>query len=147
MLQEKIGYKDRDLTNLAMELTRKHEFANQVISKLHDIKPEDQETNKDISQLVQFIKNNILVDRHLNELQSNIGDVNQQFFKNLSTKYDQLTQNDLQICGFLRLGLNNKEISVIKNVTPKAIRTSKYRIRMKIGLTEELQLIDFLLAV
>jgi len=67
------------------------------------------------------------------------------YIEKLKTAYKSLTPYDLRLCALLRINLTTKEIAAILNITPASLRTSKYRLRKKLNLEEENNLIDFLL--
>ncbi len=45
----------------------------------------------------------------------NIDIVNSEFEEKLKQKYENLTRNDLRLCAYLKVGLNNKAIAQITN--------------------------------
>ncbi|WP_159038658.1 helix-turn-helix transcriptional regulator [Brumimicrobium mesophilum] len=51
---------------------------------------------------------------------------------------------DKNICGLIRLGLSNKEVASMRNVSYKVIRMSRYRLRKELGLKEEVNIVEFL---
>ena len=63
--------------------------------------------------------------------------VHKGFFEHIETNYPDLTQNDLKLCAFMKMKLSNKEMAIILNVTKKAIEQSKRRMRKKLGLDPE----------
>jgi len=45
----------------------------------------------------------------------------------------------------VRMGLSTKEIASLKNISPKAIEMSRYRVRKKLNLTQDNHLSEYLL--
>lgn len=72
---------------------------------------------------------------HINILESNLKDLVSPFARKLSTKYINLTSRELQIANFIKEGLTSKEIAEIMNVSTSAVNIHRYRIRKKIGIT------------
>lgn len=66
------------------------------------------------------------------------------FMHRLEKDYSQLTQNDLRMCAFIKMGLKNKEIANIQGVTVKAVEKSKERIKKKIELEKSVRLNEFI---
>lgn len=58
------------------------------------------------------------------------------FGKALQEKFPELSPNDIEFCEFLKLGLSNKEIAQILNISGNSALTRKYRIRKRMGLEE-----------
>lgn len=58
------------------------------------------------------------------------------FGKSLQEKFPELSPNDIEFCEFLKLGLSNKEIAQLLNISSNSALTRKYRIRKRMGLEE-----------
>jgi DNA-binding NarL/FixJ family response regulator len=56
------------------------------------------------------------------------------FYEVLQANFPELTQNDLKLCAFLRLGLATKEIGELTNQRIETIEHSRYRLRKKLGI-------------
>ena len=70
--------------------------------------------------------------------------------------YDQLTQAGAtgnvdatlnKLAAYLRLSLSSKEIAQLMNISIRGVETSRYRLRKKLGLANEVNLFDFLINV
>ncbi len=72
---------------------------------------------------------------HLNILESNLQDLISPFARKLSIKFINLTSREIQIANFIKEGLTSKEIAEIMNVSASAVNIHRYRIRKKIGIT------------
>ena len=68
-----------------------------------------------------------LFNQKFNKLHSN-------FYLNLKEKHPDLTKSELKFCAYLKLNLSGNQIASIINVTPEAIRKTRYRIRKKINI-------------
>ncbi|WP_449399213.1 helix-turn-helix transcriptional regulator [Chryseobacterium wanjuense] len=64
-----------------------------------------------------------------------------EFSQKLFSMYPDLTDSELKICAYLRLNLTNKEICQYENVTIRAIETRKYRLKKRLGLAPETDLV------
>ena len=69
------------------------------------------------------------------------------FIKELKTKYPKLTPNDLKLCTYLRLNLSSKEIAPLLNISVRSVEISRYRLRKKMGLPTEINLVDHILSI
>jgi len=67
------------------------------------------------------------------------------FFTELLKMYPDLSNNELKILAYLRVGLNSKEIAEIQNVTIEAVRKTRYRVRKKLNLESDDSLEQFLI--
>ena len=66
------------------------------------------------------------------------------FFEKLNKEYKNLTQNDLKLCAYLRINLNSKEIAKILNITPDSMKKSRHRLRKKLEINPEDDIVEFM---
>ena len=71
-------------------------------------------------------------------------ELHQEFFKKLKEKFPDLSNNDLRLCAYLKIGLNSKEIAEILNIQPSSFYISRSRLRKKLNLKTEEDLYSFL---
>jgi AraC family transcriptional regulator, chitin signaling transcriptional activator len=71
-------------------------------------------------------------------------ELHQDFFKKLKDKYPPLSNNDLRLCAYLKVGLNSKEIADILNIQPSSSYISRSRLRKKLNLRADEDLYNFL---
>jgi DNA-binding CsgD family transcriptional regulator len=67
------------------------------------------------------------------------------FFKRLKQQYPELTQADLKLCAYLRLNLTSKEIAPLLNITIRGVEVRRYRLRKRLSLDTDENLVEFLL--
>lgn len=142
-----LKYKNKDLTDFAIDISRKQEVLTEVKSKLGAILEgewKDESIKKAIKSLIFYTNNNLIIDEQLKEFQENVDEINYKFLDTLQKEYPNLTELDKNVCGLIRLGLSNKEIATMRNVSYKAVRMSRYRIRKKLNLPAEVDLVEFL---
>ncbi|MCW3162416.1 helix-turn-helix transcriptional regulator [Chryseobacterium oryctis] len=63
-----------------------------------------------------------------------------EFYKNITSKYPELTPNDIKLCAYIKLNFSNKEIAEYDCISIRTVESKKYRLRRKLGLSTE---IDF----
>ena len=71
-------------------------------------------------------------------------ELHQDFFRKLKESFPGLSNNDLRLCAYLKIGLNSKEIADILNIQPSSSYISRSRLRKKLDLKPEENLYDFL---
>ena len=74
-------------------------------------------------------------------------ELHQDFFKKLKDKFPGLSNNDLRLCAYLKIGLNSKEIADILNIQPSSAYISRSRLRKKLNLGVDEDLHDFLIKI
>ena len=144
-LKEQIDYKNSDLTNLAIDITRRNEFSQEIVDRLFEIeKLPSTEVKSKIRELRMHTTGQLQVSEDLETLQKNINEIGHEFYLNLDKKIGNLSANDKQLCGMIRLNMSNKEVASIKNISVKSAKMSRYRLRKKLGLEPEQDIVGFL---
>jgi|GEM_PF-3274315 len=145
-LQQQLNSKKQDLTNLALDISRKNSFANKIHDRLQDlVKVNDPaERKQGIKSLSRIVSNHLRLNEDAQEFQINIETVNHDFFNKLDQQFDGLTTNDKHLCGLIRLNLSSKDIAAIKNISTKSVEMGRYRLRKKLNLKPEADLSEFL---
>lgn len=144
-LQEQLEYQNKDLTNLTLDITRKNDFSNQLLSKLNELENQIPSSSKgELNNIKLFISNNLRINEELEVFQKNIEEINQDFYHQLLKKYPNLTAKDTELCGLIRLNRSNKEIAALRNISVSSAKMSRYRLRKKLNLKAEDDIVNFL---
>ncbi len=144
-LQSKLSNKESDLTNLALDISRKNEYANQIILKLENLqKLPFQEMKTKVRDLIQYTSSQLQLNDDVALLQENVDTVNQEFYHRLESRFGKLTSNEKYLTGLIRLNLSNKEIAAIKGISPTSVKTSRHRLRKRFDLDPKVDIVDFL---
>ncbi|MEX0272941.1 MAG: helix-turn-helix transcriptional regulator, partial [Flavobacteriaceae bacterium] len=71
-------------------------------------------------------------------------EIHPHFFKNLSEQHPNLSVNDLKHCSYVLSNLKNKEVAGLINVSPRSVETTRYRLKKKLGLSQDETLYHYL---
>jgi DNA-binding CsgD family transcriptional regulator len=71
-------------------------------------------------------------------------EVNRDFYRKLNDLNPELTTNDHRLCALIKLNMNSKEMASVLNVAPNSIKSSRYRLKKKLGLDMEADLEEFI---
>ena len=136
----------KGLTNYALQIVEKNEFLEQVKSDISTIKSEvkSEDAVKDINKLGSRIYQNLMIDQQREEFEHTVNELCSSFFNTLDTKYPDLTRQEKRLASLLRLDLSSKDIAGILNITPKSVDQSRYRLRKKLDLDKERNLVAYL---
>jgi len=144
-LQEKLEYKNKDLTNLTLDITRKNEFSNQLLSQISELeKYVPKGAQSQLNSIKFFITDNLRINKELAVFQENIKEVNQDFYSRLLTRFPNLTSKETELCGLIKLSQTNKEIAALKNISLNSAKMNRYRLRKKLNLATEVDIVNFL---
>lgn len=130
--------KKLDLSFVISDNKVRHEFEQQLLRKLEDLKKlEGQELKKRFNEYIIDLKNQIRFEKKLDHLSENIQELHGEFELNLRERFPDLTPSEIEICHMFRLNMSVKEIASMKGTSEGAIRTARYRIKSKLGLQDE----------
>lgn len=73
--------------------------------------------------------------------------INPDFFRKLAQVNPKLTTLDLKHCAYIKMNIDNYELSNILNVEMKSLQMTRYRIKKKLQLEESKTLREFLLSL
>lgn len=143
-LEQDVETKQKELVTSVMYLSKKNEFLDSVVGRMQDLKVcLEPEYKKWVDAIVSDIKSNI--DTTVwEEFELRFKQVNNEFYNKLSCKYPALTPNEKRLCIFLYLNMTSKEISTITFQTIKSIEVARTRLRKKLELTHDDNLIKFI---
>ena len=69
------------------------------------------------------------------------------FFKKLIKKHPSISTQDLRHCALIRLNLSITESATIFGISPKSIKMARLRLRKKMNLNSQQELIDEIMSI
>jgi len=143
-LGKELELKNKELTTNVMYLLKKNEFISDISSKLKKIDSQKGlYKSSDIVNIIRELERNTSGDVW-QEFEKRFLDVYGDFYERLSKRYPNLTPNELKLSAFLKLNMSTKEISSITYQSPESLKTARHRLRKKLGLTKDDNLVAFL---
>ena len=141
-LQMELEFRNKELSTHVMYLLRKNEFISSIINKLLTVKrsmvgPENDAWIQDILREMQSNVDNTV----WGEFELRFQQVHEDFYDKLREKYPDLTPNEIKICAFLKLNMTTKDISAITFQTVKSIQVARNRLRKKMGINRDENLV------
>ena len=141
-LEDEINFKTEEVTNLLTESIHQLKSKKQLTEKLSEIQKET--NNNSLYKILAELKSERLNDSRAIILMENIRMLNYNFIKALKTKHPNITKIDVEICSFIRLGLTSLEIARLRGTSKFSVKSSRYRIRKKLKLQDDVRLTDYL---
>ncbi len=140
--------KNKELASVAIQITHKNEILGNLKTKIEVIsKKVNTQAQQELKQLIKTIDEDLKLDKDWDQFKKHFEEVHADFFKRLRTNYDELTPKDLKMCAYLRMNLSTKEIAPLMNISVRGVEISRYRLRKKLGLHKDANLIEFMLNV
>lgn len=147
-LQSEVEHKNSELASSAMNLVRKKEMLSKLKEDLVHYKgtPEDKSA-KEFQKIIRVIDKELDHNEEWEQFAVHFDSVHTNYLKKLKDRFPALSVSDLKLAAYLRLNLTSKEIAQLMNISIRGVETSRYRLRKKLGIDNEVNLFDFLTKV
>ncbi len=143
-LRSEIHSRNKELTTTSLQLISKNKLLGDIQKLGGDFLKNGQINQKSYEILQKIIDENLNIDKEWEQFKEVFENVHQHFFSGLKSACPELSENELRLCAYIRINLQNKEIARLLNVEPATIITARYRIRKKLNLDTKTVLEDFL---
>lgn len=97
-----------------------------------------------LHDLEQVIENKITFDQDTKLFFERLDKLSDAFYSQLMTNYPNLSKNEIQLCSLIRLKMDSRSIATLQNITNASLNTSRYRLRKKLELADDVNLDDFI---
>lgn len=145
-LQQMLDFKNKELASYTLNFVQKNELLQQLQRKINTAKqagPEKQ--SRMLEDLARTVRQYVNIDKDWEDFKRFFEEVHTDFLKILKEKHPDLSSNDLKICNLTRLNLSVKESASILGISPESAKTARYRLRKKLGIGPEEELLDYFL--
>jgi len=143
-LEKDLELRHKELTTNAMNLIRNIEINANLFQELNNLIPTaDQDQKEKIRDIIRSYKI-ISQDKGWKEFELRFGQVHKSFYQNLSTRFPDLSPNEKKLCAFLRLNMTTKDIALLTFKSVNTINQARKRLRKKLNLSPNENLITFL---
>jgi DNA-binding CsgD family transcriptional regulator len=140
-----LEHKKMELITKSNYIAQRNKNLNYILESVEKI----DDTKKDYRTTIMKEKISLLLksDNINNRFEKQFEEVYPNFFKNLIEKSERLSQNDLRLCAYLKMNQNTHEIAQLSGVSIRTIESQKYRLKKKLNLSKEENLIQFLIKI
>ncbi len=149
-LLAEVEHKNTELATSAMNLVHKVEILTRIKSDLVQFKETAQieKGAKDFHKIIKVIDGELNSAQEWEQFAYHFDSVHSNYLKKLKEYCPDLSGSELKLAAYLRLNLTTKEIAQLMNISVRGVETSRYRLRKKLGITnDETNLYSFLIEV
>lgn len=144
-LEAEVEHNNAVLASNTMNLLQKRELLNKIKDEILKVQEEvepDRRT-KNIRRIIKIINEQLDTIDDWEQFSEYFDKSNNDFLRKLKENYPALTAADLKLCAYLRLNLSTKAIADLLNLSIRGVESSRYRLRKKLSLSNEVSLFDF----
>ena len=146
-LSSELSYKSQKLASSAMSIIKKNEFLLSLKAKIKKHKEilGVRYPDKYYQDIIDKIDDNISGQDDWQIFEANFEQAHETFLKTMKSQYPNLTPSDLRLCAYLRINLTSKDIAPLLGITVRGVENHRYRLRKKLDLSADDNLIDFII--
>ncbi|GLB52816.1 hypothetical protein NBRC110019_18560 [Neptunitalea chrysea] len=143
-LEREVELKQKELMNSTLLISKKNELLLELKNELKRVK--DSPVNQyRVKSLISKTSEAISNKEDWKVFETNFNDLHDDFFKKIIKDHPKLTSKDLKLSAYLKMGLMSKEIAPLMGVTTRGVELHRYRLRKKLALKKEQDLVKYLL--
>jgi DNA-binding CsgD family transcriptional regulator len=148
-LEAEIGHKNAELASSAMSLVRKMEILSRLKEDLVQYKSSagTDKGSKEFQKIMRVLDKELDHDGEWEQFANHFDTVHTNYLRKLKEHCPEITASELKLAAYLRLSLSTKEIAQLMNISIRGVETSRYRLRKKLGLPNEVNLFDYLISI
>lgn len=141
--QEKIEALDKEMTVAKLRLLKRAEQDAMNVKIMEDIVKTSVDSSEQINELINNFKYNNDT-TNWKEFELVFSKSQTDFWKKINDFTPALTSNERKLCVFLRLNMSSKDIANITLQSEEAIKKSRQRLRLKLGLDRKDNLTSYI---
>lgn len=140
--------KRREIADYALLVENKNQLILLTINEIESHRTAFKVKNrKAMDSLLEKLRANIAIEEEWERFKLHFENLHPNFFSRLLLQAPNLTPDDLRFCAYLSLNISAKDIARLMNITPGAVRQRIYRIRKKLNLNTNAELMTLLMGI
>lgn len=143
-LKKKVLDKEKEMLALNTKLLNNKQYFKEIKTDIKGIQTQDKTTQKIIISEINEVLDK---EDEWEDLKNHFDAVYDGFYDKLIALHPKLSETELRHCMFIRLHMQTKEIARVLLIDPRSVQTTRYRIKKKMNLGENIDLRDYLLNI
>jgi len=142
--KEVLDAKTREITSYSLLVSNKNNLLQQI-RELNTQAINNKENNsRTLLKIDEIIHSNLSVDEEWENFKMHFDKVHPQFFKKLKKLCNDLTEENLKMSAYIKMGMTTKQIAHLLNIADSSVIISRHRIKKKLELADKENLITFI---
>lgn len=138
----------RELSHYVMELDQKIEILQKVKTRISSLYPNVNDSiRKELISIVNSIRTVANDTKIWDDFKIYFEQANPNFLVKLAQKHPSLSSKDLKYCCYIKMNMSNNDITNLLGINQNSVRTHKYRLKKKLILKKEQDIISYLRSV
>lgn len=145
-LVSEINYKNNELASVTMHLLNKNQFMQDIRQRIDELMSSEENSKEELRKILRTIDRSLSKDDSWDQFAFHFDQVHGDFLKKLNQTH-KLTPQETKLAAYLRMNMTSKEIADLMNISVRGVELARYRLRKKLGLAREENLIKHLMDV
>ena len=145
-LKSELRLKNEQLTSITMQLLKNKEFIINIQDKIESTLKEGN-SKLQLQRLIKTIDSEVSKNDNWDEFAYHFDQVHGNYLEYLSNNNIRLSPREIKLAAFLRMNMSSKEISKLLNITTRGVELARYRLRKKLNLKRDQNLVEFLISL
>lgn len=143
-LQTELNLKNDQLTSITMQLITNKEFIQKFQDKISNTIDQGG-SSQELKRIINTIDKEFTDEDYWEKFAYHFDQVHGNYLEKLSNKNIKLSPREIKLAAFLRMNMSSKEIAKILNITTRGVELARYRLRQKLNLPREQNLVEYLI--
>ncbi|WP_299758287.1 triple tyrosine motif-containing protein [uncultured Pontibacter sp.] len=148
-LKTELSNKSRELASTALNIVNKNEMLQNISHEVNKL--QDADGNKlperQLKKIQKIILDGMSSQTDWELFEKSFDETNANYFKKLKEGFPELTPNDMKLCAYLRMNMSSKEIASLLNITVRGVELRRYRLRKKLNMDPDKNLVEFVMEI
>lgn len=142
-LEQDLEFKNKQLVTQSLNIVQKKELMIEMKDKVETFREEG--STRELNRISNLIDYSFTLDKDWNEFRMHFEEVHSNFYGVLKENHGELTPNEMKLSALIKLNLSIKEMAAILGISPDSVKKARYRLRKKLELNTEDNLVEFML--
>lgn len=145
-LRVEIDHKQREMATIVLHTANKNDLLIQIREMLVSIAPESDKgpLHKPVKDILRLLNQELNDNYNWDAVKLHFENVHPDFFNKLINVSPELSNTELKHCAYIKMGLSTKDVANFMNINSDSVKISRYRIKKKLQLLQEEDLVTYL---
>ena len=131
------------LNTFTLRLAQKRELFDEIKNVLGSLASPNEEGALKKNRLISRIKQELEGENDWDQFKEQFELVNPRFFSNVLAQHPSLNPNELRLLALVKMNLDSQSIAALLHISPQSVNTARYRLKKRLELAEEIDLLTF----
>lgn len=151
-IEDELKSKSQELSQMMLSALDRNELITRVkrdLTKVQEdlLAADDKQASKRLAQMQNKLAQDANTRVDWERFEQNFDIVNDSFMRKLQAKFPWISTNEKRLCVYIIMGMQNKEIAPLMNISVRGVEMLRYRLRKKMDMQREDDLTTALRAV